>query len=52
MYEQSLGEQRQFLSFQIGQYQAIVETQDANAIKHGHANLEKLLDQIDKESYL
>jgi molecular chaperone HscC len=52
MYEQLLGEQRQFLSMQISRYQAILESQNTEAIKHGHITLERLLDQIDNESYL
>ncbi|QJQ00526.1 molecular chaperone HscC [Herbaspirillum rubrisubalbicans] len=52
LYEQSLGERRQFLSQIIARYQAVLETQDSHLIRKEHVQLSQILDQIEQESVL
>ncbi|MBW9332671.1 molecular chaperone HscC [Herbaspirillum sp. RU 5E] len=52
IYEQSLGERRQFLSQVIAHYQAVLETQDSHLIRKEHVQLDQMLDQIEQESAL
>lgn len=52
LYEQSLGDVRGFLSHHIAQFQAVLETQDLDQIRHARANLKKILQQIEHESFL
>ena len=52
LYEQSLGDQRHFLSQVIARYQAVLETQDSHLIRKEHVQLNQTLDQIEQESLL
>ncbi|MFX5756540.1 molecular chaperone HscC, partial [Acinetobacter baumannii] len=52
LYEQSLGDRRQFLSQVIARYQAVVETQDSHLIRKEHVQLSQWLDEIEQESML
>ena len=52
LYEQSLGDLRSFLAHHIARFQATLETQDPDQIRHARAQLQKILEQIEHESYL
>ncbi len=52
LYEQSLGDVRHFLAQQIAQFQATLETQDPDLIRHARSHLRELLQQIEGESFL
>ena len=52
LYEQSLGDVRSFLSSQIALFQSLLEEQNNDAIRHARAELAKILDSIESESYL
>jgi molecular chaperone HscC len=52
LYEQTLGHAREFLGQQIALFTAVLEQQDPQQIKHARADLGRLLDQIESDSYL
>jgi molecular chaperone HscC len=52
LYEQSLGEVREFLSAHAAQFQAALDTQNPAAIRLARLDFKKALQQLDDESYL
>ncbi|WP_338849776.1 molecular chaperone HscC [Massilia sp. W12] len=52
LYEQSLGDVRNFLAQAIAQFQSVLESQDENQIRHARSRLRELLEQIENESFL
>ncbi len=52
LYEQSLGDVRQFLAQQIATFQATLETQNLDLIRHERSKLKEVLQQIESESFL
>ncbi len=52
LYETSLGDVRPFLAHHIAQFQALLETQDTEKVRHARVQLQQLLQQIENESYL
>ena len=52
LYEQSLGDVRSFLSHHIAQFQAVLETQDPDQVRHARTHLKRILEQIENESFL
>jgi molecular chaperone HscC len=52
LYEQHLGERREWLGRQLSLFEAIVERQDPHAIAHARNELTRLLDQLEGPSWL
>jgi molecular chaperone HscC len=52
LYEQLLGQTRDFLGQQIGVFTALLERQEPHQIKQAREDLGQLLDQIEGDSYL
>ena len=52
LYEQLLGQTRDFLGQQIGVFTALLERQEPHQIKQARDDLGQLLDQIEGDSYL
>ncbi len=52
VYEQSLGDVRQFLAQQIATFQAVLESQNLDLIRHERSKLKEVLQQIESESFL
>ncbi|MES2742550.1 MAG: molecular chaperone HscC [Pseudomonadota bacterium] len=52
LYEQSLGQVRHFLGEHTQAFQAVLETQDVNKARHARVLLEKVLRQVESESFL
>lgn len=52
LYEISLGDLRPFLAHHIAQFQAMLETQDVEKVRHARVQLQEILQQIENESYL
>jgi molecular chaperone HscC len=52
LYEQLLGQAREFLGQQITVFTSILERQDPQPIKQARIDLGRLLDQIESDSYL
>lgn len=52
LYEQSLGDVRQFLAEHTAQFQAALETQDQSLIRKARLSFEKVLHDVESESFL
>lgn len=52
LYEQSLGDVRQFLAEHTAQFQAALETQDQSLIRKARLSFEKVLHNVESESFL
>ena len=52
LYEQLLGQAREFLGQQIAIFTSILDRQDPQPIKQARIDLGELLDQIESDSYL
>ncbi|MET3133390.1 molecular chaperone HscC [Oxalobacteraceae bacterium GrIS 1.11] len=52
LYEQSLGDARQFLAHHTAAFQAALETQDASTVRNARSVLGKVLQQLEGESFL
>ena len=52
LYEQSLGDVRQFLAEHTAQFQAALETQDLSVIRKARLSFEKVLHDVESESFL
>lgn len=52
LYEQSLGDVRGFLGHHISLFQAVLETQDPDQVRHARVALKNVLQQIEQESFL
>ena len=52
LYEQSLGDVRQFLAEHTAQFQAALETQDQSIIRKARLSFEKVLRDVESESFL
>jgi molecular chaperone HscC len=52
LYEQSLGELRQYIAASTAAFQAALETQDPATVRHARVDFKKLLEQIESESFL
>lgn len=52
LYEQSLGDVRQFLAHHIAVFQATLETQNQDQIRHARGHFKEILQQIESESFL
>ncbi|MBI3230961.1 MAG: Hsp70 family protein, partial [Burkholderiales bacterium] len=52
LYEQSLGDVRQFLAHHIANFQATLESQNLDLIRHERVKLKEILQQIESESFL
>ena len=52
LYEQSLGDVRQFLAEHTAQFQAALETQDQSLIRKARLSFEKVLHEVESESFL
>jgi molecular chaperone HscC len=52
LYEQTLGDLRNFLAHHISQFQAVLETQDPEKVRRARSDFAKILQQIDEESFL
>jgi len=52
LYEQSLGDVRQYLAAHTANFQAALETQDPSTIRKARAALDEVLRQVESESFL
>ena len=52
LYEQSLGDVRQYLAHHIAAFQSSLETQDLDLIRHARGKMKEILQQIESESFL
>lgn len=52
LYEQSRGDEREWLGRQILRFEQLLATQDARRIAPGQKTLREILDQLDKNSFL
>ncbi|AQR71283.1 molecular chaperone HscC [Janthinobacterium sp. LM6] len=52
LYEQSLGDVRQYLAAHTANFQAALETQDPNTIRKARQALDEVLRQVESESFL
>lgn len=52
LYEQSLGDVRQFLAEHTAQFQAALETQDQSVIRKARLSFEQVLRDVESESFL
>ncbi|MDC8758676.1 molecular chaperone HscC [Janthinobacterium fluminis] len=52
LYEQSLGDVRQFLAHHTARFQAALETQDAATVREARGTLAQALEQVENESFL
>ena len=52
LYEQSLGDVRQYLAAHTANFQATLETQDPNTIRKARQALDEVLRQVESESFL
>ncbi len=52
LYEQTLGDLRNYLAHQITQFQAVLETQDPDKVSRARSEFGKILQQIEEESFL
>lgn len=52
LYEQSLGDVRQYLAAHTANFQAALETQDPNTIRKARLALDEVLRQVESESFL
>ena len=52
LYEQSLGDVRQYLAAHTANFQAALETQDPNTIRTARQALDEVLRQVESESFL
>lgn len=52
LYEQSLGDVRQYLAHHIAAFQNSLETQDLDLIRHARSKMKEILQQIESESFL
>jgi molecular chaperone HscC len=52
LYEQMLGQAREFLGQQIAIFSSVLDRQDPQQIKQARADLGELLDQVESDSYL
>ena len=52
LYEQLLGEAREFIGLQIRSFTSMLETQDPHKITEARTQLVQLLDRIEGDSYL
>ncbi len=52
VYEQSLGDTRQYLAHHIASFQASLESQNQDIIRHARIDLKQVLERIESESFL
>ncbi|MFC4160910.1 Hsp70 family protein [Chitinimonas lacunae] len=52
LYQQTLGEERQWISSETARFQAVLETQDEERISAARQALKQLLDEVEGESWL